>query len=457
VLPTVTDDPGDGSGGPPPGSPSGATAAGSAPAALARHNAAMRRRSRIYALVLAVVVVLGAVVVARLWAVGEVHNTRSAPIPSGSVPAAIAPTPASTRLVKAWDTGDTAALGTPVFNGTVVTSDDHTVRGRDARDGTQTWSYYRSNRAVCSVAQANGVTMALYRVNGNCDELTALDTGTGRRKWTRTLDMDAHPLNGTPLVSVTPYTLMLATPDVIYALDPGSGYDRWEFHPAGCRIQRAVIGSTGALISQVCDAPQCAGVRYCGAGPQLLLRDPYAGHDDKNSALDKNGDNPDQLLWNRIGDTDIPVSADSVVSALNRTTRALDVLDAHSGAPSTQVRLVPTPQRLGGIVTTPTSAGELVWISGVTYALGTDDKPAWTLTSSGPPTVLGATSTEWPAQAATARVTLTAAGGTVLTVDAVTGRTTRRSRGASTTPGGTAQPLGSGFLVVNEGGCVAYR
>ncbi|MGN6605405.1 MAG: outer membrane protein assembly factor BamB family protein [Jatrophihabitans sp.] len=453
MLPTVGADEGSG---PAPERPATATAATGPAVALAAHRARLRRLRVVYASVLVVLAVVGTVVVARVWVTGEVHNSRLRAVATAPAPvASAAPTP---TLVKAWDTTDTAAIGAPLSGGTVVTFDDHTVRGRDARTGAQTWSYYRSNRAVCTAAQANGVTMAIYRVNGNCDELTALDSGTGKRRWTRTLDMDGHPVNGTPTVSATPYTLLVATSDVIYAIDPGSGYDRWEFHQAGCRIQRAVVGSSGALISQVCDAPQCDGDRFCGAGPQLLLRDAYTGRDDKNSAINKDGKNPDQIHWNKLGDTDIPVSADGVIAAINRTTRALDQLDNQTGNPTVQVRLRPTPSQLTGIVAVPTTAVELIWIHGITYAVGTGaTDAAWTLASSGPPTVVGTTPTEWPAVADTARVTMTAPGGAVLTVSASTGKVTTRSQGAATAPGGTAVPVGSGFLVQNDGGSVVYR
>ena len=71
-------------------------------------------------------------------------------------------------------------------------------RGRNARTGATTWSYTRTDRTVCTAAQLDGTTIAIYAVHGNCDEVTALDSGTGRRTWTRTLDKDGMPLNGRP-------------------------------------------------------------------------------------------------------------------------------------------------------------------------------------------------------------------------------------------------------------------
>src|SRR5690349_10305526 len=156
--------------------------------ALARHEREMRRQSRIYAAVVGVIVVAAAVIAELVWIHGEAHNTTLHTV--ASPPPAVAMQSPNATLTQAWRTTDELAAGVPVAGGTVITYTKHTVRGRDARTGKVTWSYSRSNRVLCNAAQAAGIVVALYKVNGNCDEVTGLKAETGARKWVRTLDMD---------------------------------------------------------------------------------------------------------------------------------------------------------------------------------------------------------------------------------------------------------------------------
>lgn len=424
--------------------------------ALAGHAARMRKQGRIYAAVIAAIVVIGAVVVGFVWVRGEVHNTvlHTAAQPAPSLPIG----PPASALTQAWRTSDRAALGAPVWDGTVVTYAKHVVRGRDARTGAVTWSYLRSDRSTCAATQSNGTTVAIFRVNGNCDEVTALDSTTGARRWTRTLDMDGHPVNGTPVITATPYTVLVRTPSVVYALAPDSGYDRWEFHPDSCTVQGAVVGDAGALISQTCHAPDCSQVRkgLCGDGVQLLLRDAYCGYQDTSDPCrDKDSDNPNQVIWNNLGDSDVPVSAGVVVSALNRTTRALDVLGSSDGHTVTSATLVPAPASVTDVQAALTNDGVLVTASGTTHFVRTNGAVAWSAATVGIPTVTAPNGTDWPAHAEDARVTVPATGA-LRTVDALSG-VVRANSVVPVPAGSSAVPLGSGFLVFGDFGTVAYR
>jgi hypothetical protein len=317
--------------------------------------------------VVLVLIALGAVKIA--YDHGEISHaaldTAATPAPS-----VVLSSPGST-LTQAWSTSDHTAIGTPYWGGTLVTYSRHTVTGRDATTGKPMWTYTRTDRVTCTAAQLNGVTVAVFELNGNCDQLTALDSATGERRWTRTLDEDGQPLNGRPSYSVAQYTFMLTTPSVIYAISPdgtasegNGGLDRWVYSPDGCTINSAVLGSSGALISQNCTAPDCKNRKFCGNGEQLLLRDPTMGAEDDDS---KNKGNPDQLKWNLIGNTMRPVSADSVITAAQPGSAKLSVLDVAKGKTLSTLSL----QAAVGSTSTAfdVADSELINTGGYTYAL----------------------------------------------------------------------------------------
>lgn len=420
-------------------------------AALDRYRARMRRPRLVYAASLVVLVVLAVVGVAVAWANGEaahvtVHTVRVAP---DDLPDA-AP---SATLRQSWRTTDRAALGVPRHDGTVVTFDRHTVRGRNARTGAPTWSYTRTDRSVCSALQDRGTTVAVYAVDGNCDELTGLDSATGARLWTRTLDEDGRPVNGRPAYQVLDTggygTVVIHTPLVIYAIDPSSGLDRWTWYHYGCTVRGVVVGTGGALISQSCTKRQdCGERRFCGPGTQLVLRDATLGYDDTDHPK-----NPDRIVWNQRGNSDLPVTADTLISALDPTTRALDTYDSTKGASRGSVALAPAPSALAPISSTVTSAGEVVTIGRRTYAL-TGNHVDWSAPTAQPPTVV-ATDESDPPTLASSRLTVPSAAG-VQTLRPSTGRVLR----TYAVPAGSASvvwPLGTGFLVASPSGTVAYR
>jgi outer membrane protein assembly factor BamB len=409
----------------------------------------MRRLTRWYAAVIAAALVVIAVIVSLAWAHGEINNTVLKTVKHA--PAGVVVAPPAAALTALWHTTDRAALGSPLAQGTVVTYAEHVVQGRNARTGKPTWSYLRSNRTVCSAAQTADVTIALFRVGGNCGEVTALDTQTGARKWSRTLDEDGHPVLGTPQVQINTSTILFWTPETIYAIDLGSGIDHWKFDQPTCTIRGVALGSAGALISQTCAAPDCGSAKFCGKGPQLLLRDAIAG---------QNGDdqkNPDKITWDKIGNTDRPISADTVVSSLASDGRTLRVLASTNGDLKTTQALDPAPAPAAALdaQAVPTDAGELLWLDGRAYALSTDGQPSWHADSFGPPTLVSQLGLSFTNSTQGTRVSLTASSG-VLTVDATTGERSQTSTGPRIAAGSIAYPLASGFLVADKTGVTAY-
>ncbi|WP_375476813.1 PQQ-binding-like beta-propeller repeat protein [uncultured Jatrophihabitans sp.] len=418
-------------------------------AARERYLSQLRPARIRYAVVVGVIVIGLVVWVVVAYARGEAAHATLRTV--SQAPAALALTDASTTQRLAWRTGDQPAIGSPQYQGTVVTFDAHTVRGRDARSGRQTWSYTRTDRTVCTAAQIGGTTIAVYELAGNCDEVSSFASGTGRRGWTRTLDKDGMPLNGRPAFQATPFTFMVTSKSVIYAIDPGSGYDKWTYTRYGCVIRAAMLGTSGALISQDCAKPRCAGVKFCGRGVQLLLRDANLGNGDSGKP------NADQIKWNDLGDDNVPVSADVVVAAIDPTSRQLVRYLIASGRPGAPVTLSPAPASIGPVEATGTVDADIVWVGGVAYALGAaKSQPLWARATASPPGIVATDGDTIPQRAATRIVAASAQGATVL--DGGTGRVLH-AYPLPAAPAGVAggYPLGSGFLVFGPGGTAAYR
>ena len=140
-------------------------------AALHRYRQRMRRPRAIYALTL---ITLAAALLAGVklaYKRGEISHVTLRPV--ARAPAGVPLEPTLPVMSRRWHTADAAAIGTPVRGGTIVTYDAHTVRGRDLLTGVPTWSYTRTDRTVCTAIQVEQVTVAVYALGGDCDELTA--------------------------------------------------------------------------------------------------------------------------------------------------------------------------------------------------------------------------------------------------------------------------------------------
>lgn len=423
-----------------------------ADAAMARYRASMKRSRLIYYAIVGVVVVVLGIWVAVTWSRGEaahasLHTVSPAPPSFGLA----APSPQPTET---WRTSDRLAIGTPQAGGTVITYSTHSVGGRDARTGRQTWVYTRTDRTVCMAAQLvtqpTGTTVAVYQHNGNCDEVSAFDSQTGRRLWTRTLDEDGMPVDGQLSYQILPYTFLASTSSVIYAIDPGTGYNRWTYQRYGCAIRHVVLGSGGALISQDCSAKvRCKDVKFCAQGPQLVLRDGSAGNQDDKP-------NGDQIKWLRKGDASIPVSADSVITSAGPLGQTLYVNNAGSGNRDHHIALVPGSSTTGQLSATATNTAELVWISGETYAVRLDsDKPLWQTSTLSPPTAVS-TVNEGTVSLGSARITAAIATG-IGQLNGADGKITEQFPVPPVADGSIVYPLGTGFLVGSPTGIVAYR
>ena len=227
------------------------------------YNARLRPWRIGYAAAIAAVVIAVGVIVKIAYSHGEIsHATlRTAANPAPAVSLGTT----SATLSRAWDSADHTASVRRTGDGTVVTYSEHAVTGRDGLSGKPTWSYTRADRTTCTAAQLGGVTIAVFEVNGNCDELTALDTETGVRQWVRTLDKDGHELNG--------HSVLRGRAVHLHGLDaagdlraqPGRHRERRQRRPGpmGIRPGRLHDQQRGARFSRRADQPDLpqAGLR----------------------------------------------------------------------------------------------------------------------------------------------------------------------------------------------------
>jgi hypothetical protein len=398
----------------------------------AAYAAYLRGPRILYVAILGVILIALGVTVAVAYQHGEAANTTLRTV-SAPPPAINVEQPAGT-VAKAWGTTDATAVGTPYWKGTVVTYDDHTVRGRNGSTGKQTWSYSRSNRTICSVVQDDGRTYALYRVSGNCDQMTVLDSGTGVREWTRTYDKDGQPLNGTPTVIVGKDTLILWTSSVVYAshLD-GYQYDRWQFSRAGCTINGVAYGSAGALISMNCQGLTCpSGQKFCGDGPQLLLRDPVTGQDTSKT------ENPDIITWSLMGSTMTPVSAGTEIIA--RQSDQFDILASKDGTTVGHLKTTDTGPTSSSLELAST---EVVWSGSRTYSVS-GDAQNWSVQMSEVPT---ASTTDGSDPDVGNGIFAVPGTNAVDLIDMKDGSVTRSVPLAGIPSGASAWPYGHGFVI----------
>jgi outer membrane protein assembly factor BamB len=400
---------------------------------LARYVASMRRQRRWYFGVVAAVAAVALAVALVVWFTGEIthvhmHAVKTAPssVPLGTPPAA---------PVAKWQSPDATAIGAPFSGGTVVTYSAHTVTGREALTGRAYWTYTRTDRSLCQVAQIQGYTIAVFDNGGACNEVTTLDTGTGQREWTRTLDENGLTVIGRPMFVATSDTLYVWMANFVYSIDPSSGYDRWTF-PAGdgCVLTAVVPGSAGVLMSE-----------RCVGGAQLLLRNRTVGTDDKQQTEDKKN----QVLWRLKRASTVPVAADSVVAALDPSTRKLVTYDPAKGGVRTRVALQPAPSATAPISQAAANDGELIWIAGTGYVLDDSGAQRWSAPLAALPTLTAPDGSAVVPELTSARMLVPTADG-VAALSGLTGMVTTRYPIPAPASGSQVFPVGGGLLVAGR-------
>lgn len=180
-----------------------------------------RRRDLIIAAAIAFVVIVAAVIV---YLTSDVRATTDNTGPGFAPTAAMAAVPA--KLAVAWQQRTDPSVGAAVSAyGTVATTDQHAVTGRDAVTGAVRWSYARSNESLCAVGSNDtsvgtiGIPqgspgddhpvgfLALYATGGMCQEMVLLHPQTGDRRYQRTSPNEA----GGTLIFGGPYAAWVGT------------------------------------------------------------------------------------------------------------------------------------------------------------------------------------------------------------------------------------------------------
>ena len=417
--------------------------------ALAGYRQSLRWGRRVYAAVIVLAIVAAVVVVKIAYSHGEISHATLRTTKTQLVSPPLRPIAAT--VTQAWRTSDATALGQPVWSGTVVTYGPRTVRGRNALTGEVTWSYTRTDRTVCTAMQVSGVTIAVFRLRGNCDQVMALDSDTGQRKWFRTLDKDGHPVNGTPSFSVGEFTVLITTPEVVYAIDPSGGLDRWTYFREGCRIDGAVIGTSGALISQNCTNPDCGTDTYCGTGQRLMLRDATLGRSDDDKK------NPDKFKWAVAANGAVlPVSADKVVAAVDPVVKTLQIHAVQTGRTLAEPQLTGSAPNVHTVASLAVDDASVLWLGDTAYAVSASAAQiVWSTPATGSAAFLPTSGQDdIPGALATCAFLVPTSSG----VDSVDGKGTVTAHHPveSPLPGSSVRPLGAGFVVAGDS-TVAYR
>ncbi|GAA4399204.1 Rv3212 family protein [Tsukamurella soli] len=197
------------------------------------------------ALLIVVVVAVGVVVV---WYASSARRTtdvvaaQTAPVPE---PLAALPT----TLRPTWTAHSTEPF--QVVAGTVVTGDGGTVSGIDATSGRSAWRYTR-DEGLCGMISNTSTILAFYPDARGCGEVTALDPGTGQRRYARSSREDAKvtlttdgsyvAVQSASRVDVLRSDLVLTneygTPDVPVnpGTQPRSGCTQLSAMPAGTQV-----------------------------------------------------------------------------------------------------------------------------------------------------------------------------------------------------------------------------
>ena len=175
-------------------------------------------------------------------------NAGSTDVRTAASPPAISSAPLAEQLETRWSAQSAAADQRSVASGTVITANEHGVRGLDPLSGEERWHYLRPNATMCDLTVLDDVVIAIFRTTGRCNEAVALEAGSGVRRWYRNVGFsDQLSLLGSGTAALA------ATPGGIAVLDAVGNSIRWRYNPPqGCELASIGIGINGVVVLESC-------------------------------------------------------------------------------------------------------------------------------------------------------------------------------------------------------------
>jgi PQQ-like domain len=322
----------------------------------------MRTRSVLGAVAGVAVVAAVAAVAVPVVRHSDALTTTIRTAPTSPAAPETAPLPATVRQLWSVPTGASAA---PVAGPSVVQTGPDRVAGLDPATGLERWSYQRDNATLCGATRQDGVVLVLFAKSHGCRDLTALDAGTGARRWYRTLELST----GATLTS-GPGIVVATGANQMIAVDTGGGLNRWTYSAAtGCVLDPAVVGRAAV-----------ATVARCPGNPnRLVVHQPFL---DKAPWTGPLSDGPDPHVL--TAETQVTVLAGNTLSLFSTTA---DDDGKITASPADDI----TDDRLTGSGT-PAAVldGDFLVAWTGTGAVGVDIRNKhvlWTASATGPPTL----------------------------------------------------------------------
>ncbi|MGA7052772.1 MAG: hypothetical protein WBZ37_16150 [Mycobacterium sp.] len=215
-----------------------------------------RTKADVFAAVTIAVVV--AATASLIWWTSDARATISRP---AAVPA---PNPTPAREVPAilnqlWTAASPATTAPVVVGGTVTTGNGRQVDGRDPATGESRWSYARDTD-LCGVSWVYHYSVAVYKDDRGCGQVSTLDGSTGRRGPARSSYADPHvrlASDGTTVLSAGDTRLELWRSDMVRMLAYGETDARVKpstrgLH-SGCKLLSAAASSSAVAVLEACD------------------------------------------------------------------------------------------------------------------------------------------------------------------------------------------------------------
>jgi hypothetical protein len=216
------------------------------------------RRTKADVLAAATIAVVVAVIASLIWWTSDARATISRP---AAVPV---PNPTPARAVPAtlsqlWTAASPATTAPVVAGGTVTTGNGRQVDGRDPATGESHWSYTRDSD-LCGVSWVYHYSVAVYRDDRGCGQVSTLDGSTGRRGPARSSYADPHvrlSSDGTTVLSAGETRLELWRSDMVRMLAYGETDARVKPSvrglQSGCKLLSAAASSSAVSVFEACD------------------------------------------------------------------------------------------------------------------------------------------------------------------------------------------------------------